>query len=111
MKRRPWTVTVIGLLYIAAGAAGIVYHAPELKDIATQPQIAGVLLLRILAIVGGVWLLRRAGWARWLLVLWIAFHAALSIFHSPAELVTHVIFLGLTAWALFYRGARTYFAH
>jgi hypothetical protein len=49
---------------------------------------------RLLAIVGGVWLLRGHNWARWLLAAWMVFHIGLSAFHSWVEVLMHtVIFL------------------
>lgn len=53
--RRPLAVTVTGWLFIAAGALGFVYHLSELSISDPFSNDAGwVLLVRILAIVGGV---------------------------------------------------------
>jgi hypothetical protein len=47
-------------------------------------------------------------WARWLALLWMAFHVAIS-FGVPQNLVIHSLFLVLIAWVLFRREARLYF--
>lgn len=106
---RPLPVTLIGYLFITAGAIGIVYHAPELMVINTQPQVALVFLVRVLAILGGVFTLRGVNWARWLLLAWITYHVILSFFHSTSELIMHAVLMILVALALFHRNANAYF--
>jgi len=108
MKHRPLSITLIGYLFIAAGVIGIIYHASELKDVAT-PEISLVLFVRILAIIGGVFTLRGANWARWLLVAWIIYHVILSFFHSTGELITHFILSIVVVVSLFHPKANTYF--
>ena len=107
--KRPLPVTLIGFLYMIAGATGIIYHAPELKEVFEKPDVIGLLLIRLLAIVGGIFALSGAGWARWLLVAWILFHAVLSIFHPVAELIMHVVVTAVTAFALFNPKANVFF--
>ena len=108
MKHRPLSVTLISYLFIAAGVVGIIYHASELKDVAT-PEVSLVLFVRILAIIGGVFTLRGANWARWLLVAWIIYHVILSFFHSTAELIMHFVLSIVVIISLFYPKANTYF--
>jgi hypothetical protein len=83
MRRRPIVVTVISIVLVIAGAAGLIYHGRELWD-SSVPwyETVTIALVRVLAIVAGVFMLRGRNWARWLAVLWMAFHAVLSIFHS-----------------------------
>ena len=109
MKHRPLSVTLISFLFIAAGAAGIIYHALELKEIATQPEIILTLLVRALAIAGGVFALRQSNWARWMLVAWIVYHVILSVFHSAAELTMHAILMIVVFVSLFHPKANDYF--
>src|SRR6188768_426590 len=108
MKQRPLSVTLIGYLFIAAGVIGIIYHASELKDVAT-PEVGLVLFVRVLAIIGGVFTLRGANWARWLVVTWIIYHVVLSFFHSTAEVIMHVILSIVVVICLFHPKANTYF--
>ena len=109
MKHRPLTVTLIGYLFIAAGAMGIIYHASELKDVVAIPEVSLVLFVRILAIIGGVFTLRGANWARWLLVAWIIYHVILSFFHSTGELTMHFVLSIVVIISLFHPRANEYF--
>ena len=108
MKHRPLSVTLISYLFIAAGVVGIIYHASELKDVA-MPEVGLVLFVRMLAIIGGVFTLRGANWARWLLVAWIIYHVILSFYHSTAELIMHFVLSIVVVISLFYPKANTYF--
>jgi hypothetical protein len=108
--KRPLSVTLISYLFIVAGAIGIIYHASELKEIATRQEEIWVLAVRLLAIVGGLFALRGANWARWLLVVWIVYHVILSFYHSTAELAMHAVLTVVVLIALFHKGANAYFA-
>jgi hypothetical protein len=111
MNKRPLSVTVIGWLFIAAGVAGLVYHAREFRT--TRPvEYALVCFVRLLAVIGGAALLRGRDWARWLLLAWMTYHAVLSIFHTPAELAMHAALLVVIVYLLcrpavagYFRGA------
>lgn len=109
MKHRPLPVTIMGYLFIAAGAAGIIYHAPELMEIATRSEEAWILFFRLLAVVGGAFLLRGANWARWLLLAWMGYHVILSFFHGTAELIMHVGIMIVLIIALFYPKSGAFF--
>jgi hypothetical protein len=106
---RPLSVTLISYLFIVSGAVGIIYHAPELKDTFTERDALWVLAVRLLAIVGGVFALRGANWARWLLVAWIVYHVIISFNHSSAEIAMHAVLTVVVVIALFYKAANRYF--
>jgi hypothetical protein len=108
--KRPLPVTLISLLFIVAGISGIIYHASDWRDITTQPgETILVFMLRLLAIVGGIFSWRGANWARWLLVAWIAYHVYLSFYHTIPELAMHGVIMALVMAALFNRKASTFF--
>jgi hypothetical protein len=107
--KRPLSVTIIGYLFIAAGTIGVIYHARELKEIFKQQEVIWTLTVRLLAIIGGVFMLRGANWARWLSVLWIAYHVVLSFFHPAGELAMHAILMIIIVIALFNKKANAYF--
>ena len=110
MNKRPLSVTVMGCIFIAAGVVGFAYHVTEFK--ALRPfdySLILVCLVRLLAILGGVFALRGRNWARWLLLAWITYHVILSVFHSLPELITHSLLLVLVAYALFRPQASAYF--
>lgn len=110
MNTRPLSVTVIGCIFVAAGVIGFAYHVTEFK---TQRPfeygIVWVCFLRLLAILGGVFVLRGNNWARWLLLVWIAYHVILSAFHSLSEVVFHSLLFAVVAYVLFRPQASAYF--
>jgi hypothetical protein len=110
MTRRPRAVTLVSYLFIAAGIIGFAYHVSELQ---LRAPFAGdaleVLLLRLLALVAGIFMLRGANWARWIAILWLAYHVVLSAFHSWSETVMHVLLLAVITYVLLRRDAAEYF--
>ena len=104
--KRPIAVTILGGLFIVAGTVGLVYH---LRERPLEPQIVLVSAIRVLAIVGGIFLLLGHSWARWLLLVWLGFHVVLSAFHSLSEASAHAALLLLVAYFLFWPPASKYF--
>src|SRR5439155_10923282 len=88
--KRPWAVTILGGLFIVAGTVGLVYHA---MNEGTSWALALISLIRIAAIVGGIFLLMGHSWARWLVVAWLALHVAISAFHSAGQVAAHAVLL------------------
>ncbi|HEX4663072.1 MAG TPA: hypothetical protein VH196_01695 [Terriglobales bacterium] len=112
MNKRPVSVTIISWVFIAAGVTGLAYHITEFKT--QHPfQDGGVwlFLIRLLAIVGGVFMLRGRNWARWLSIAWIGCHVILSAFHSLRELAFHSLLFAVFAYFLFRAPAAQYFRH
>lgn len=110
IPKRPLAVTVISGLFLAVGVVGLAYHITEFN--AQGPfkyELVWVCLVRLLAIVCAVFMLRAGNWARWLLVIWIAYHVILSAFHSLAELIVHGLLLAVIAYFLFRPSASAYF--
>jgi hypothetical protein len=108
-RKRPLSVTLIGLLFVFAGAGGVAFHAGEFRTAGPiQYDLLGVTLVRVLAIVGGIYLLRGSSWARWLLIAWLAFHVVVSAFHSAGETIMHGVLLAAIALLLFRRSATAY---
>ena len=110
MTKRPLSVTIIGWLFIAAGTVGLVYHATEFKtDRPFQYELVLVCLIRLLAIVCGALMLRGRDWARWGLLVWIAYHVVLSAFHTLFELIVHGLLAVVVAWFLLRPRATAFF--
>ena len=109
MKNRPLSVTLVSFLFIGAGIAGIIYHFEDFKKIPEQPEEIWILLLRVIAIVGGALTLVGNNLARWILIAWMIVHVVLSIFHSTEELIMHLILTVVIAFALFNPKANAYF--
>jgi len=107
---RPLSVTIVAWLFIVAGTVGFVYHAIEFMASAPWPADAiWVLAVRLLAIVGGVFTLRGANWARWLLVAWLAWHVAIGARHSTHDALAHGALLVVIAYLLLRPPASAYF--
>jgi hypothetical protein len=88
--QRPFQVTILGCLFILAGLVGLVYHLSE-KPL--DHRIVLISTVRIIAVVGGVFLLLGHRWARWLLLAWLAVHVVVNAFHSVSESLAHVVLL------------------
>jgi hypothetical protein len=110
MNKRPLSVTVISCLFIAAGLMGLGYHLTEIKaHHPFQYDVLWVCLVRLIAIVCGFYMLRGSNWARWLTLVWIAYHVILSGFHSLFELAVHSLLFAVFAYFLFRPKATQYF--
>jgi uncharacterized membrane protein HdeD (DUF308 family) len=95
--KRPFQVTVLGWLFIIVGVLSTTYHLLKSPlDRWTVP----ILLVGTTAIVAGVFLLRGAGWARWLLLIWLAFHVVVSAFNSLSDALAHFVLLSVVAYFL-----------
>ncbi len=106
-KKPPLSVLVIAMLYLAVGIVGFIHHFRTL--LAWQQGSVWVESTELLAVIIGAFLLLGQNWARWLAVVWMAFHVVLSAFHSYAETAVHAAFLALIVWALFQSIAERYF--
>ena len=106
-KKPPASVLVIAVLYLAVGAGGFIYHFRTL--LAWQQGSVWVESTELIAVVAGIFLLLGQNWARWLAVVWMAFHVVLSAFHSYAQAAVHAAFLALIVWALFGSDTTRYF--
>jgi hypothetical protein len=104
--KRPFTVTFLGCLFIAAGLVGLVYH---LNEGPLDRWLFLIASIRIVAIVGGAFLLQGRDWARWLLLAWLAFHVVVSAFHSLSESIAHVVLLSAVAYFLLVSPDSKYF--
>jgi hypothetical protein len=110
MKKRPLSVTIIGWLFILIGTIGFLYHSNELRS----PRRFGsyliwVCLLRLIAIVSGAFLLRGNNWARWVLLIWMAYHVGLGVLHSWSDVLIHSLILIVIAFFLWRPQASAYF--
>jgi len=110
ITKRPLSITIIGWIYIAVGAVGFAYHAPELTRQPFQYEIVLVELLRLLAIVAGVYMLRGRNWSRWVALAWIALHVIVSVLNSLAQFAFHAVFFAILTYFLTRSTASRYFS-
>jgi hypothetical protein len=94
-QRRPWEITFLGCGFVAIGvASGIVHawHAP------INRWLLLIELVEVWAIIGGVFLILGKNWARWALIVWMAFHIMVGALHSVSMGLSH----GVLAAAITY---------
>ena len=95
--KRPIPVTILGYSFIVAGLLGLAYH---LSDRPLDRWVALISLIRIIVVVGGVFMLKGRNWARWLMLGWLAFHVGVSAFHSLSDCIAHAVLLLAVAYFL-----------
>ena len=108
MNKRPDLVTAIGFVFIAVGVIEIAYHLVGLRH-PFQYDVLWVCLVNLIAVVCGFYMLRGNDWARWLTVVWIAYHVILSSFHSLGKLAVHGILFAVFVYFLFRPNVTKYF--
>ncbi|MBI3579090.1 MAG: hypothetical protein HY276_05310 [Ignavibacteriales bacterium] len=110
MSKLPKLVAFVAWLFIVVGISGLVYHANEFNAKGLfEGEIVWAAFIRLLAIVGGVLLLRKISWARWLLLLWVVYHVVLSTMHSAFELTIHCVVLIVVAYIFLRPATMAYF--
>jgi hypothetical protein len=114
---RPLSITIISWVFIAMGcitfAAGLLLLIGEegvqgSAIVQSYLESGLALLTRFLSIICGVFILYGYNWARWLLVVWMAFHVIIS-FNSTIELIVHSLLFSLVIFFLFRPRASAYF--
>lgn len=104
--KRPFPVTILGCLFIVVGLVSLTYH---LFKGPLDHWIFPISLVGIIAIVGGVFLVKGHGWARWLVLAWLAFHVVVSAFHSLSDSMAHLLLLIAVGYFLLGPPASKYF--
>ena len=107
---RPLPVIIVSALFILTGSVGI---ANSIKDF-LEPndklyQLVWILFVRILAVVCGLLLLYRIGWARWLAIAWLVYHIGISALNSTPQMIAHIVFLIIVSVLLFLPVSSMYF--
>lgn len=109
---RPFSVTVLAWLFIAVGVIAFGRNFPGVLHL--QEETFLIEFVELVGLTAGIFMLRRQNWARWLAIVWTAFHVAAAAFLHVRGLVFHVvIFVGITYLLLrsdaseYFRGAPT----
>jgi hypothetical protein len=117
MKKRPVSILILSLLFIVAGSVGLIYHSRGfLHDISSGGlsrhdviDITVISLLRVVAIVSGIFMLYARNWARWLCLGWMGFHVVVSYWHTRFAFVFHLVLMIVIGYLLFRPRASEYF--
>lgn len=110
MKKRPLAVTFVGWLYIVAGAVETAVLLPELHRL--HPLQTGALwigLVRLSAVLFGLYMLRGSNWARWLALAWMGGHVVIGAFASTQMFLVHGLLFAAIAYLLFRADSTAYF--
>jgi hypothetical protein len=95
--KRSIPVTMLGCLFIIVGLVGLAYH---LSQRPLDRWVVLISFIEIIAVVGGVFLLKGRNWARWLMLGWLAFHVVASAFRSLSDCIADVVLLVVVAYFL-----------
>ena len=107
--KRPLAITIIGWFFILAGIVGFVYHFYEYLSTSFDGEAIVVLVVRMLAIIGGILLLKAHNLGRWLLIGWMAYHLVLSFYHNTMQVFMHTVFLLVLLIVFFHPRVRRFF--
>lgn len=106
--KRPFEVTFLGWLFIAVGIISTIYH---LSKGSLDRWVIPIVLVGGIAVVAGLFLLRGAGWSRWLLLVWLAFHVVAIALESLWGAVAHLALLVVVGYFLLGPPTSEYFHH
>jgi hypothetical protein len=95
--KHPIPVTILGCLFIIVGLVGLPYH---LSQRPLDRWIVVICFIELVAVVGGVFLLKGRSWARWLMLAWLAFHVVESAFNSLSDCIAHAVLFLVVAYFL-----------
>ena len=116
MKDRPFSITLISGFFILGGILALGRDLQPMLLVTAAERIADlkshwmVHLAHVTQIVSGIFLLRGHNWARWVLVVWIGFHIAISVLHSAVQFAVHVLIFSVILFFLFRRPASEFLA-
>lgn len=100
MTRRPLSVTFTGWLYLVVNVVALAYHYSDVLPPHHSKDL-WVDLVRALGVLAGAFILRGANWARWLAILWMAFHVWVGWLNGWNLGLVHSGFFVLILWLLF----------
>ena len=107
----PRPARVIAWLLILTGVLGVLI--PFFRAWQAHALIQGTLTvagINFVWLITGALLLQGVAWARWLAVVWMALHVAVSALHSVQLAIVHVGLLLIIAFALFSAESTAWFA-
>lgn len=110
MKKYPLPVLIVAAALMVAGVVGFFYHFKEFADPDQKIYVTMLVeLLRIVAFVSGLLLLRANNPGRWLSIAWVLLHVVISAFNSVGETIMHIVVLLIVCILLFLPVSSNYF--
>ena len=110
MRGCPLPIIIVAILLIIVGVVGFSSHINDFFE-TREALYTGLLvqLLRILAIVCGILLLRANKLGRWLSIAWILSHVIIGAFNSSFQFLAHLVLLVVVSILLFLPVSSMYF--
>lgn len=110
MNKPPLAIILLSGILIATGLISSIIHFVSFRSLSLSGQeLLWIVLLNVVAIVAGIYMLRRRHWAAWLALVWMAVHVGISLLDSRQKLMVHSLLLVLIAWLLFRPASRAFF--
>ena len=113
MRARPLSLSIVAWLFVAVGVFGLVgdaLTALDEKSAGFDSDWTYAVLSHLAAFAGGFFLLVGRGWARGLLVGWMAFYLILSAMHDLTQLLVHCVIFAPILFFLFRPRATAFLA-
>lgn len=104
--KRPFSVAFLGWLFIVVGLAALCYH---LVKGSLDFWMIPIALFELTGILAGIFLLKARNWARWLVLIWLAFHVVGRALDSLSSSVPHLLLLIAVGYFLFTQPDSRYF--
>lgn len=111
MKNRPYAVTVVSWLMVAAGAFGLARGFIDAKSIwPAEHDLIWIIVIDLIGIACGWFLLKGHNWARWATLLWVGGHVVLVSLYMPRMILVHALIFAMISYLLAFReDVREYF--
>ena len=110
MLKAPLPILIVAIALLLAGTVGFFYHLKDFADPDQQLYVTVLVeLLRIIAILAGILLLRGSNWGKWLSILWVLLHVVSSAFNSMEQTLMHAAVLAVVCILLFLPVSTAYF--
>lgn len=119
MKKRPLSITIISWLFLIFGIvmcilAVIPYFQSGSAGFSSLTAVGWgeltlLFIIRAISTVCGVYMLIGYNWARWLFVVWLVFHIAISIQSSAWVIIGHTLIAIVVIFFLFRPAASAWF--
>lgn len=114
--KRPLSITILAWVFVVVGSVGLAGGLIQLLRVINTGGLSSnqhyltesgfTALSGLIATIGGAGLLHGFRWARWVCIIWMAFHVVLSVWHSMIEVVFHLLMLVGMAYILFRKRKR-----
>lgn len=111
-KSTPFPILIIGWLFVVLGGLRIIagfWISSLFAGGYLRSDDVWVIMSGVVALAGGILVLRGIGLGRWMIMAWLVFHVVLSWLHSVSELIIHAALLAVIGYFLLRPQTSAYF--